>query len=320
MAALWGALSAGTGATAVPPQAALPPTPPATITVRFAPEADYGPFVFRAEDGSIQGLSVDVLHLAARRGGLQVVTLPAAPLAVNLAAARRGQVDVLTSLRPTPERAQFLDFSAPYVQVPAVVISLLSRPEPDLAALAGQAVAVGQGYAVESHVRQRFPAVRWQAVPDDLQGLQRLRRGEVVAVVADVASVHYLMERQGWTDLRLGRPVGFDYPLSLAWRKDLPAVGAALQRGLLAITPQEREALRVRWMSAAAEPVESTRERQWLIGAALALTLLGLLGWWALLARRHRRVRAAPYADDSQAAAQAGPPSRLDGSDRPGEG
>ena len=316
MGALLGALATGAGATAVLPPPASAPAAVHTMTVRFAPEADYGPFVFRAEDGSIQGLSVDVLHLAARRGGLQVVTLPAAPLAANLAAARRGQVDVLTSLRPTPERAQFLDFSAPYVQVPAVVISLRVRTEPDLAALAGQAVAVGQGYAVEAHVRQRFPAVRWQAVPDDLQGLQQLRRGEVIAVVADVASASYLIQRQGWTDLRLGRPVGFDYPLSLAWRKDLPAVGAALQRGLLAITPQEREALRVRWMPAAASQVESTLARRWLIGAALALTLLGLLGW-ALLVRRRRVAGAAWPADGVVMAEPTETSPPLNGSDPP---
>lgn len=283
--ALWGGLAAGVAATPSPPLPASTPVATAAATVRFAPEADYGPFVFRAGDGSIQGLSVDMLHLAARRGGLTVVTLPAAPLAANLAAARRGEVDVLTSLRPTPVRAEFLDFSAPYVQVPAVVISLAAGPEPDLLALAGKPVAVGQGYAVEAHVRQRFPAVRWQAVSDDLQGLQRLRRGEVVAVVADIASASYLIQGQGWTDLRLGRPVGFDYPLSLAWRKDLPEVGAALQRGLLAITPPEREALRRRWMPDAPVQDESMRLQHRLIGAALTLTLGGMVAW-AVLARR----------------------------------
>lgn len=255
------------------------------MTLRFAPEVDYGPFVFRAPDGSVQGLSVEILQRAARRAGLRLITLPPAALAENLAAVQRGEVDVLTSLRPTPERAQYLSFSPPYVRVPAVVVTLLNSAK-DLPALAGQPVAVGQGYAVEAHVRQRFPAVRWVAVPDDLQALQALHRHEVAAVVADVASVGFLMQRQGWTDLRLGSPVGFDYPLSLAWRKDRPDIGAALERGLRAVPAAEREALLARWLPPQADVDQPASDRNRLMLIALALSLLGAAGWVWLRWRR----------------------------------
>src|SRR5690606_29335890 len=48
--------------------------------VRFAPERDYGPFVFQREDGRIDGLSVEMLGLLRERAGLNVHTLPARPL------------------------------------------------------------------------------------------------------------------------------------------------------------------------------------------------------------------------------------------------
>ncbi len=37
----------------------------ADTPVRFAPERDYGPFVFEAADGKVKGLSVDVLEALA---------------------------------------------------------------------------------------------------------------------------------------------------------------------------------------------------------------------------------------------------------------
>ncbi len=49
-----------------------------------------------------------------------LTTLPAQPLAAILDAAQRGEGDLVSSLRPTPERAAYLAFTAPYVQVPAV--------------------------------------------------------------------------------------------------------------------------------------------------------------------------------------------------------
>jgi ABC-type amino acid transport substrate-binding protein len=256
---------------------------PALPVVRFAPEADYGPFVYRDAEGRIRGLSVDLLNRVVRHAGVAMQTLPARPLAEILDGARRGEVDLITSLRPTPERAEFLGFTRPYVQVDAIVVGRSGTPPPDLRELAGRQVAVGAGYAVEGHVRAAHPGVRWRPVADDRAGLELLRAGEVDAVVADVASVHFIVGQQGWPALSLGRPVGFSYPLSFAWRKDLPALGAALEAGLSALTPDERSEVLRRWIPAEAlDPVDDRRLPLLLAGAAaLALGLaVVLLSRW----------------------------------------
>lgn len=90
--------------------------------IRFAPEKDYGPFVYQTAEGRVEGLSIDILE--AVKSGLDspVLMLPAQPLAAILEAARRGEVDLISSLRPTPERSAYLAFTSPYVQVPAVLV------------------------------------------------------------------------------------------------------------------------------------------------------------------------------------------------------
>ena len=75
--------------------------------VRFAPERDYGPFVFQRDDGRIDGLSVEMLGLLQQQAGLQIVTLPARPLSEQLAALRRREADLVSSLRATPERGEY---------------------------------------------------------------------------------------------------------------------------------------------------------------------------------------------------------------------
>ena len=90
--------------------------------IRFAPEKDYGPFVYQTADGKVVGLSIDILE--ALKPGLDspVQVLPPQSLAVILEAAKRGEVDLISSLRPTPERSAYLAFTSPYVQVPAVLV------------------------------------------------------------------------------------------------------------------------------------------------------------------------------------------------------
>jgi ABC-type amino acid transport substrate-binding protein len=218
--------------------------------IRFAPERDYGPFVYVENDGTLAGLSVDYIRAISRVTGLPVEYLPAAPLDSNLALARQGQVDLISSVRPTPERSQYLGFTTPYVSIPAVVVTRRDGNAPaSLDRYAGLRVAVGRSYAVESFVRSRFPAVEWIPVQDDLEGLQGVRERRFAAAVADTASVHFILKRHGIEGLQARDPVGFEYSLSFAYRHDWPMLGEILEQGLRAITSAERQGLHDKWVA-----------------------------------------------------------------------
>lgn len=258
--------------------------------VRGAPEADYGPFVYAEADGRIEGLSVDMLRLVQQHTGLSVSWLPPRPLNEHLAAARERRADLLTSLRPTAERSEYLAFTQPYVSVPAVVVlgpstRGLSGPEP-LRQLVGRPVTVGQGYAVEAAMRERHPQVRWVPVPDDVEALRRVATGQADAAVADAASVAFVIARHRLDGLSVAGRVGFDYTLSFAIRSDWPELRDIVDRGIRAIQPEERRRVMDRWAPALSAADEVPRAR-WATTAALSLLALALAGA-ALLWRRRR--------------------------------
>lgn len=265
--------------------------------VRFGPERDYGPFVYQQADGRLDGLSVEMLRLVQQRTGMALLEQPAAPLHELLAAARARQLDLLSSLRPTPERAQFLRFTQPYVSVPAVLVRRAGDVVRTLPELAGVPVAVGRGYAAEAVMRQRHPAVRWVPVSDDGQALAALLRGEVQAVVADAASVAFVMRTRGLQGLRLDAPVGFEYTLSFAVRDDWPELVEIINRAIQHIGPRERQRVLERWLATAAAPPpppgRALRALGWGLGL-LALSLVLAAGLWLRRRRRAARPAAAP--------------------------
>jgi ABC-type amino acid transport substrate-binding protein len=272
----------------VPVSASASGTAVQALRVRFAPEADYGPFVFQAADGRVQGLSVELLERLTATLGWQLQMLPPRPLSENLAAARRGEVDLISSLRPTLERAQYLTFSPPYVSVPAVLVRRRGTSGDGLSGYEGRSVAVGDGYAVQAHVAEFHPRVLWRAVPDDAQALGLLHRGEVSAAVMDVASARFLMRQLGFEDLEVGARIGFDYALCFAWRRDRPEIGVALQRALAALPIGERDALTERWLGGPPEDAPDS-SRRWLVRWGMATMALGALGWWLSALRRRQR-------------------------------
>ncbi|CAM8631235.1 HisJ ABC-type amino acid transport/signal transduction systems, periplasmic component/domain [Comamonadaceae bacterium] len=255
--------------------------------IRFAPEKDYAPFISAAPAGKVQGLSMDVLDILKPRLGADVQVLPPDNLANILLAARRGEVDLISSLRPTPERAEFLAFTEPYVKVPAVLVVKQGPVPPTLKDLVGRSVAVGKGYAVESFVRANYPQVRWVALPDDVTALQSLMRGEVDGVVADVASVSDATRHSGIRGVQVVESLPFEYELSFAYRKELPALGEALNAGLKEITPATRQALIRRWIDTSTLTYEDPR-LTWVRKLAMVLSVLALVmvGVWRLRSKR----------------------------------
>lgn len=286
--------SAATGAesdTLSPEQRAwVASAPPA----RFAPESDYGPFIFTGADGNPQGLSVDMLRLAQRRTGLRLDWLAPQPLKDLLEAARGGRADLLSSLRPTPERGEFLEFGQPYVSVPAVVLvrADASRPATShvLETFRGRPVAVGDGYAVEHFVRRTHPEVKWQAVRDDSVALRGVLDGRYDAAVVDAASASFLAHREHIVGLATAGEVGFTYDLSFAVRRGQGMLLSVLDSGLRTATVAERRAIVDHWLRPLPALAEHSRApvatRVALVCLALAAAAALGLAWHAHRSRK----------------------------------
>jgi ABC-type amino acid transport substrate-binding protein len=267
--------------------------PGPSTPVRFAPERDYGPFVFERADGRLDGLSVEMLQLVQGQAGLSIVTLPARPLQQQLDALRAHEADLVSSLRPTPQRAAFLNFSIPYVSVPAVVVTREGQPSRPLSTLAGRPVGVGQGYAVEAVVRARHPEVDWRALPDDEKALRAVIDGRLDAAVVDTASLAHVMRESRLAGLRVSAPADFEYALSFAVRKDWPELRDALDAALRAIPAAQKQALVERWIGATPIPGAAGRT-PWADRIAWGLLGLAALGAAFFAAQNARQRRSAP--------------------------
>ncbi|MBE9608451.1 transporter substrate-binding domain-containing protein [Chitinilyticum piscinae] len=255
------------------------------LRVRFAPEQNYGPFIYASESGQVQGLSYELLLALLPDAELELELQPPAPLDTILQRAEAGQVDLISSLRPTPERARFLGFTRPYVSIPAVLL-MPEQTSSTLDKLARQPVAVGRGYAVEAFVRERYPAVQWQAVSDDRAGMRLLQEGKVRGVVIDLASAIFTGDTIAYRDWRVAQQIGFDYQLSFAYPLSRPDIGERLDRALRQFDDTRRQAILARWLSRSGAPAQNM-QRQILTGAGLGL----LAGAIVLLLRQHFRRR-----------------------------
>lgn len=264
--------------------------------IRWLPEQDYAPFVSVDGDGRASGLSVDILDRIAQRLRLPLRQMPADPLQTQLALVRERRADLVTSLRVTPERSAYLLFTRPYVGVPTALVARRKAPgapEPataGLAAMAGLVVAVGSGFAVESTVRDAYPAVAWRGVPDDRQGLEGVADGRHAAAVVDAASAAHLMQSPALQGLAVSADVGFQYELCFAVRRDWPELRDIVDAGIAALPRAELAQVLRRWLAPLdSGPVLPNRAPRvsWLGAGLLAAGTLAAAGvMWRERSRR----------------------------------
>jgi len=245
--------------------------------VRVASSADYGPFTF-VESGVVRGMSIDYLERLQQLTGVEFKTEEPASFPVNLQRIGDGEVDVMMSLRDTPERRKLMSFTRPYVSVPAVL--LRRRGAAQSAVLeelrAGESVAVSAGYAVGPFMAERYPGNPVVTRPNDKALLLALASGEVEAAVMDLAGATYLMRTLGIGNVHIVGDVGFSYDLGIGYRRDWPVLGRILDKALARIDAQERQAISDRWFL---PPTAAGVDPLWVkwAGGLLALLLGGLV-------------------------------------------
>jgi len=255
----------------------------------FAPERDFPPFSFVDSQGQHRGLSADVLDLVQEHTGLKFQAVAAGDRSNNVDRLKRREIDLLTSLRPTPEREQFIAFTSAYVSSPAVVLRRRGdRRAGDLAKMAGQRVAVDRNSAAEAFVRQTYPDVVPVEVDIAAQGLRDLVTGDVDACAVNLATASYLIERDRLGGLRVAGETGYFSTLTLGYRKDWPMLGRVLEKGLAQISEPERATMIARWIPLSDIAWWQRPEVQRVLGVAsigTGLLMGGLLLWNRALRR-----------------------------------
>ncbi|MEW6695359.1 MAG: transporter substrate-binding domain-containing protein [Pseudomonadota bacterium] len=279
------------------PAAASPPR-----DIRVVADHNFPPFVFLDAEGRPQGYTVDLWRLWETKTGVRV-QLDALQWDEAQRQMRAGAADVIDTIYRTPQREAWLDFLTPYAtQTGAIFRHVMLTPVRDLQGLQGFTVGVQAGDACVDHLELAGVHNR-RAYPTYRALFEAVAAGQVWLFCIDDYPAAYFLHQFG---LQQQFVKAFDLyrgDVSHAVRKGDTATRALVAQGMQAITPQEREALRRRWLA----PQDDTR--RWAIPdglpwalAVLAVLLLALGAWIALLRRQVRR-RTAELLRDREALA-----------------
>lgn len=270
----------------------------------LAVEPGYAPFVFTDAEGRTTGLANDYMALLEAKLGTRFERKSVATLDEILRQARSGEIQVVNAVSPTPDRLEYLAFTKPFIRLPNAILVRAERSGAmDEAHLRGLRVSLVRSYAITEHLQRKDLGLIPDLVPDDLSALLEVSLGRSDAAVLDLATASYLIEAKGITNLRVAGVADPDIQLCLASPRSEAVLHGILEKGLGAITPGERRAIRDRWIHLThPNMLGDWRFRVLALGlAALALGAVILVLAWNRTLRHQVELRTQALALEKQA-------------------
>jgi signal transduction histidine kinase/ABC-type amino acid transport substrate-binding protein len=251
--------------------------------ITLAPDPGYPPIEYFDENGQYRGIAADYVRLVESKLGMRFKIVRLRDWDEALEKAKRKEIDMFGAAAETPQRSNYMLFSSPFVEFPSVIIARRNVTAPlSLEKLAGMRVAIVSGYADHDYVVNHFPDLNLDVVPSVEIGLRKVSFGMVDALVANLASATYFIEKQGITNLRLAGNTGYLYRLGFGSRRDWPELAGILEKALNDIRPEEREAIFKKWVRLEQESLVAKREfwiSLFLVLGVASLIVFGMFLW-----------------------------------------
>jgi len=269
------------------PCSAVTQVPVATPTQRaltIAMDDNYPPYIFRDSSGTLVGYLVDYWSLWERKTGVRV-DLQASDWDLAKTRMQTRQAQVIDTIFKTPEREATLDFTPAYAQIPVSIYTHSGIGGiASLDHLNGFLIGVKAGDACIDTLKNAGVSTL-QSYPNYETLVKAAVAGQVRIFCLDEPPANYLLYREH-AEGSFNKAFQLDTgAFHRAVHKGDVQTLALLNRGFAAITADEDQALRNKWMGTRLSGPDYAR---YLVYGLLATALIGtlLLLWGAMLRRR----------------------------------
>ena len=207
--------------------------------VTWVVEDNRPPFIYT--DGTkVHGISAVYLAIISKKTGFVFKPVPVQNFNEGVKAVKTGQIDLMTTIRPTAERAIYFGFTAPYSYNAGVfVFRLNTQPGSPLRA------GICQGDPALTYLISRFPDMKITETEDNEEAIALLEKGLLDVAIMNEASANYLSHKS-ITKMRKAS-TDFDYPYSFAFKKENAMLGQILSKAIASISLEDKKTINESW-------------------------------------------------------------------------
>jgi polar amino acid transport system substrate-binding protein len=250
---------------------------------------NWPPFNARDDDGNLYGIAIDYWSLIQQKTGLKSHIQGTSLWRDVINGIKNKTADLTISTSATEDRKQYAIFSDPYAFFPVAIATTTDKGFISSGAdLVGKTVAVGNDFSAHKILKQYFPDIKFVPVEDTITALQYVSDGKAFAAVDVLPVLTYKIGELGYGNLKISGTTGFNIDIRVMARKDLPQLISIINKGINAITEDEKKSIINKWV---AVKIETRQDYSlvWKISLPLFFVLAIILFWNRVLKREIKR-------------------------------
>lgn len=199
-----------------------------------------------------EGIAVDYLRLVCQGFGIDCTFFTGMPWSDAIRNVATGDgIDLILTIKRTPERAKEIVFTQDYLFLPWVIFTRGDGPVVTwIGDLEGAIVAVEKDFILHDRLKADYPHLRLLVVEDSKRALEALATGQADAYIGNLVTGAYLINRWGYANVKVVAPTPFgDHNQAMGVRPDWPGLVSLIDGFIAAMTTQERAAITNRWLA-----------------------------------------------------------------------
>ena len=176
--------------------------------IRIGVFGDKPPFGYLDANGKNQGFDVEIARNMAQDllGSPDKIEFVLTEAANRVEYIKSGKVDVLlANFTQTPERAEVVDFAAPYMQVALGVVSPKNAPITSIDQLKGKTLLVNKGTTADAYFTKNYSDITLQKYDQNTETFDALKDGRGVALAHDNALLWAWAKENPNFDVAIGK-------------------------------------------------------------------------------------------------------------------
>lgn len=253
-------------------------------------DPNWMPFEKIDANGKHIGIAADYMQMFSQMLGLEVRLVPTDSWAQSEAFARHRKCDLLSFLNHSERRAEFLNFTDPYVEAPVVLVAQDKVTYIDgLKSLGGQTFAMVKGYVYEDVIREQYPEIEIVYVDSMDDALKKISEGKIYATIGSLYIVTSQIQKLGLTDLKIAGHTEMTNQFRVGVRNDDPMLLQLFQKAVTAREQQAENEILRRWVSIRLEQ-SVDYSLIWKLLAATAAIIFLLIYRQTLVSRYNRQL------------------------------
>ncbi len=248
-------------------------------SIKIGVSPSFAPFQYWDSEGKYSGMVSDFVRLLSEQLEISMDPVPNLTWAQIVSAAYERRIDVVPGIVKTPERAEKLLFTEPFLSLPVVVIanenfkSILNIND-----LEGARIAIIERTVQESYLNKDLAYFDPVYVENISEAMRAVSEGKADVMMYNITTFEFAQRQLGITNLRVAATTPYNFDLAIAVRKDWPELVHILQIALSNLSDSEKSLIYEKWTN-----IQIKREIDWvkmaLWGSGLLIISLTIVGF-----------------------------------------